>query len=308
VQLAYSRETDFQADYFRPPSIHRLRGQVDGQGKLSYLQHDAAAASVLAWYAGTSHSETEKDGLSFAGVSENLYACRDFLARGRAFKTAIRCGIWRSIGHFSSSFANECFVDELAAHAGIDALAFRLNHLSHQPRTKAVLERVAEQSGWRQARPNHVKLGLALYRQFFPKEDGAGDFEVIVAHVARLEREANSWRLARIDAVIDCGIVVHQGLVKAQIEGAAAWALSALSQAIRIDRGQPKETNFHQYSPVRMSKMPQIVVSIVESDAWPAGVGEKGVPGVVPAVLNAWYAASGERVRTLPWKDNPLGL
>lgn len=312
VQLSLSRESDFAADYFRPASLHRLAAGLDADGRVQRWRHDAAAASVMAWYPGADLSDPstiDADALSFAGCDHETYDIADFQARGRGIRTAIRCGIWRSIGHFASTFASECFIDELAHRAGRDPLAFRLDHLAHAPRTRAVLERVAEAAGWRGRREGRHRAGAALYREFHPPaDDGGPGYEVIVAHVARLAPHAGGWRLQRLHVAVDAGQIVHPGHVRAQMEGGAAWALSALTQRVRFTQGRCEARNFADFTPLRLPAMPEVDVHIVPSGAWPAGVGEKGVPGVAPAVLNAWFAATGQRVRQLPWAGNPLHL
>ena len=310
IQLALAREDEFAADFFRPPSLHAFTGALADDRSIAFLRHRAVAPSVAVWYETHRAEDIEADGISFAGVANDTYAVGESVAEVGAFRTATRMGIWRSIGQLSSHFARECFMDELAHHAGRDPLEFRLAHLAHTPRTRQVLERVAALANWKGVTDGVARLGVALFREYFPAEsDDPAAYETIVAHVARLEpASSGQWRLARLFAVMDCGRVIHPNLVRAQIEGGAGWALSAMTAAIHIRGGRPEQTNFHQYAPLRLNAMPQLEIEIIESSAWPSGVGEKAVPSVAPAVLNAWFAASGERIRSLPWRANPLGL
>lgn len=310
IQLALAREDEFAADFFRPPSLHAFTATLAEDRSIAFLRHRAVAPSVAVWYETYRGADFEADGISFAGVANDTYAVGDSLAEVKAFRTATRMGIWRSIGQFSSQLARECFVDELAQRAGRDPLDFRLAHLAHAPRTRNVLERVAALASWKGVADGAARLGVALFREYFPAESGdPAPYETIVAHVARLEPTGSGgWRLARLFAVMDCGRIIHPNLVRAQIEGGAGWALSALTAEIRITGGRPEQINFHQYPPLRLNAMPAIEIELIDSPAWPSGVGEKGVPSVAPAVLNAWFAASGERIRALPWSANPLAL
>jgi isoquinoline 1-oxidoreductase beta subunit len=126
------------------------------------------------------------------------------------------------------------------------------------------------------------------------------------SNVARLEPAARGRRLARLHVAIDAGQVVHPGTVRAQMEGGPAWTLSALKQQVRFTQGRCDARDFGDFAPLRLPAMPEVDKQIAASDAWPGGVGEKGVPGVAPAVLNAWFAASGQRVRRGPGTGNPL--
>lgn len=310
IQLAFTREDEFAADFFRPPSLHAFTGALADDRSIAFMRHRAVAPSVAVWYETYKSADFEEDGISFAGVANDTYSVAESVAEVKAFRTATRMGIWRSIGQLSSHLARECFMDELAHHAGRDPLEFRLAHLAKEPRTRNVLERVAALSGWKGVADGEARLGVALFREYFPAEpDDPAPYETIVAHVARLEpASSGGWRLARLFAVMDCGRVIHPNLVRAQLEGGVGWALSAMTASIRITGGRPEQTNFDQYAPLRINAMPAIEIEIVESSAWPSGVGEKGVPSVAPAVLNAWFAASGERIRSLPWSRNPLGL
>lgn len=306
IQLLLSREDDLAADFYRPPSRHELHAKIDAGGKLISWHHRAAAPSINAWYE-NNQDGAEPDDPSLSGVDFDTYDTGAFFAEGKTFRTSVRCGIWRSIGHLSSCFANEWFIDEAAHAVKLDPVDFRMAHLQHAPRTAAVLRRAATLAGWSKYPTAGRQLGAALFREYFPQE--AGDpaaYEVIVAHVAQLTRHDGLWKLDKLFVVVDCGQVIHPGMVRAQMEGAAAWALTALGQAIEITNGRCLQTNFHEFTPLRFDSMPIVEVDIIPSDRWPAGVGEKGVPGVIPAVLNAWFRASGRRVRRLPFSNNFL--
>jgi isoquinoline 1-oxidoreductase beta subunit len=305
VQMAFGREDEFALDYVRPPSVHRLRAHL-AEAKIAAFQHDAVAPAILAWYENRKASG-EPDPISLAGVDSATYAYPAFRARGATFRTALRAGIWRSIGHFSSVFATECFLDEAAHALREDPIALRLRHLATADRTRRVLEHARRAARW-DVRERRRALGVALFREHFPAEADSPAFETIVATVAELRRVDDRWRLVTVRQTIDCGQVINPVHVRAQMEGGVAWALSALTQRLTVEHGRVQQANFHQYTPVRLGTMPNVEVDILPSTAWPGGVGEKGVPGVVPAVLNAWFAATGERIRALPWRGDGLSF
>ncbi|HEU4411808.1 MAG TPA: molybdopterin cofactor-binding domain-containing protein [Polyangiaceae bacterium] len=298
VQVVYTREDDLRHDYFRPAFAHRLEGAVAG-GKIVAWDHRLVGPSVLAsWSPEGAPAPGEIDPVSIAGAEELPYDVPNFRAGARMVDLGVRVGIWRSIAHSYTCFANESFFDELAALAEKDPLEWRLAHLT-APRPRRVLELVAEKAGWqrRSGRP----LGVAL------EVEADESYSVQVAHVVELEPGADgSFAIARIVVAVDAGRIVNPNIAAAQIEGGAVWALSALFHEITFADGAAVQSNFHDAPVLRMPQTPRVEVHFVDSTARPSGLGEKGVPSLGPALANALAAATGRRVRALPIRPADL--
>ena len=208
-----------------------------------------------------------------------------------ATHSGVPVGFWRSVGHSANAFFSEGFVDELAHAAGADPVKFRLAMLADMPRHAAVLQRAADEAGWGRAMPAGRALGVALHESF----------DSIVAEVAEVSIEDGRPRVHRVTCAVDCGIVVNPGIVAQQMEGGVIFGLSAaLHGRIDIIDGVVKQRSFPDYPLVAMKDAPQVAVHIVASTRPPGGVGEPGVPPIAPAVANAVFALTGQRLRELP--------
>jgi isoquinoline 1-oxidoreductase subunit beta len=212
-------------------------------------------------------------------------------------------GFWRSVGHSHQAFFKESFVDEAAHAAGANPLAFREALLQKHPRHLKVLQAVAKLAGWGSAAenanlkaPDGAKMarGIALHHSF-----GS-----VVAQVAEVSLTSDKTiRVHRVFCVIDCGTAVNPNLVRQQMEGAVVFGLSAaLYGNISIDKGRVQQSNFHDQPVLRMAECPSISTEIMVSSAPPEGVGEPGTPPIAPAVANALFALTGQRLRSLPLK------
>jgi len=204
---------------------------------------------------------------------------------------------WRSVGSTHTAYSTETFVDELAAAAGKDPVAFRRTLLAKQPKHLAVLELVAEKSGWEKPLAPG-KSGEKRGRGIAVHES----FHTAVAQVAEVTVRADgTFTVDRVVCAVHCGLAVNPDNVRAQMEGGIGYGLSAaLFGAITIKDGGAEQSNFHDYRVLRINEMPAIDVHIVASTDKPTGVGEPGVPPIAPAVANALAAATGKRLRTLP--------
>jgi isoquinoline 1-oxidoreductase beta subunit len=187
----------------------------------------------------------------------------------------------------------ETFIDELAHAAGVDPLTYRRRLLKGHRRHLGVLELAASKAGWSKPPPAGRSRGLAVHESF-------GSY---VAQVAEVSVERGEVRVHRVVCAIDCGVCVNPAGVRAQVESAVAYGLSAaLHGELTFARGRVQQSNFHDYPVLRLSEMPEVDVHIVRSSEKPGGVGEPGTPPIAPAVANALYVAAGKRFRRLPFR------
>ncbi len=207
-------------------------------------------------------------------------------------------GWFRSVFNTQTAFANECFLDELAAAADADPYEFRMGMLNGHPRHRGVLQLAAQKAGWGKPLPEGRHRGLALHFSF----------QSYVAEVAEVSvADDGAVRVHRVVAAVDCGRVVNPDEVAAQVEGGIVMGLTAaLKGAITIKNGAVVQSNYHDYPLLLMREMPEIEVHIVPSQEDPTGIGEPGLPPIAPAVANAIFAAKGVRVRRLPIRAEDL--
>ena len=312
VKLVWSREDDMARDYYRPPSLHRLRGSLAASGAPEAWEHKLAAPSLLPdmgsfggafapqWMRGMVESlaggiarrvpDWLGPVLAIEGANDQPYAVPNVSVEGVAWDPGIPVGIWRSVGHSHNGFVVESFIDELAHAAGHDPARYRRELLAGHPRHLAVLDLVVEEAGWGQA-PEGRAQGIAVHESF----------NTVVAQVAEVSVNAGHVRVHRVVCAVDCGLAVNPDIVVSQMESAINFGLSAaLYGAIHFEDGAAIESNFHDHPMLRMADAPHIEVHIVPSAAPPTGVGEPGTPPIAAAVANAIYAATGERRRALP--------
>jgi isoquinoline 1-oxidoreductase subunit beta len=197
-----------------------------------------------------------------------------------------------SVGSTHTAFSTETMIDELAAAAGQDPVAFRRAMLSKHPRHRGVLDLAASKAGWGKPLPKGRGRGIAVHESF----------QSYVAQVAEITMlDDKRYRVDRVVCAVDCGVAVNPDVIRAQMEGGIGFGLSAaLHGAITLKDGRIEQSNFHDYRQLRIGEMPRVEVYIVPSTANPTGVGEPGVPPIAPAVANAIAAATGMRLRNLP--------
>jgi len=292
IKLIWSREEDMTHDRYRPHYVDRLNAALDKDLRPVGWEHRIAGASVVAAYLGG----LPADGVDFDAVEvakDPIYTLKDLQVRYiRHDPEVIPVSWWRGVGPLRSTYAVECFIDELAHNAKADPVNYRLGLMQSQPRAQAVLRKAAEITGWDKPLPAGSGRGVAVSAVF-------GSF---VATIVELEKQgAKGLRIKRLVTVIDCGFANNPTSVASQMEGGTLFGLSAaLFNEILIENGQVQQTNFHQYRQIRMSDAPPVEVHIVDSVESPGGVGETGAVPAAAALVNALYAATGVRERRLP--------
>jgi isoquinoline 1-oxidoreductase beta subunit len=295
VKLQWTREDDMRAGHYRPMYHHALRAGLDASGNLVAWQHRIVGQSILT---GTAFEQyLVKDGVdvtSVEGASNLPYAIPNMLVDLASPKVGVPVQWWRAVGSTHTAFSTETFIDELATAARKDPVEFRRAMLSKHPRHLGVLNLAAEKSGWGTTLPKGTARGIALHESFHT-------FAAQVLEVAL--RPDGTFRVERVVCAVDCGVAVNPDVIRAQMEGGIGFALAAaLHGAITLKDGRVEQGNFHDYPVLRINEMPKVEVHIVASQEKPTGVGEPGVPPVAPALANALYALTGERIRSLPIK------
>jgi len=316
VKLIWSREDDMRHGVFREATLHRLRGGLDASGQPVAWQHRLIAASLnrlifpltaalmapewmpkalVSGVSGAAASVLDRLVGSYAardGVNSMTYAIPNVRVQLAEWNPGVPVSIWRSVAHSYTCFVMESFVDELAHAAEQDPGIFRRRHLATSPRHLAVLDLVLARSGWPGPLTDGRHRGLAIQEAF----------GTVVAQVAEVSIGADkAIHVHRVTCAVDCGTAINPDVVRQQMEGGILFGLSAaLYGEITLEDGAVRESNFHDYRLLRLAESPAIDVHIVPSSEPPTGVGEAGVPPIAPAVANAVFAATGQRLRTLP--------
>ena len=292
VQVIYTREEDIQHDMYRPYYYDRISAGLDAQGRPIGWSHRIAGSSIMARF----FPAAIKNGVDFDAVeiaAEPAYTVGDFHVEWFAQEPpGIPTAFWRGVGVTRGTFVLESFIDELAANAKQDPLAYRLALLEKSPRSKAVLQLAAEKSGWGKPLPAGQGRGIALC-------SGFGSFMAQVVE-ASVDKDG-SVSPTRVVCVVDCGLMVNPDTVRAQMESGIIFGLSAaLFGEITLKEGRVEQTNFGDYRVLRMNESPRIDVHLIKNSEAPGGIGEPGTSCIMPALTNAVYAATGKRIRKLP--------
>ncbi|HZN04898.1 MAG TPA: molybdopterin cofactor-binding domain-containing protein, partial [Candidatus Polarisedimenticolia bacterium] len=310
IKMTWTRPEDLQHDHYRPFSHHRLAAVLGEGGLPAAWRHRIVSTSISeSMEPGNAHPESDE----LACASDLPYAIPNLRVEYAPAPSPVPRGWWRSVDASFNVFVVESFLDECAAAAKQDPLRYRLALLKEPrripypgsdlvletERLKKVLELAAEKAGWGTSPPAGRARGIAAafsYRSYF-----AQVAEVEVTSKKRL-------KVHRLVAAIDCGRVIHPGILASQIEGGAVFGLAAaLKHAITIEGGRVTQSNFDDYDMLRIDEMPRVEAHAVPSDGPPTGVGEPGVSCAAPAVFNALFAATGKRIRRLPLLPGDLG-
>lgn len=314
IQLLWSREDDLRHGLYRPASLMKLKASVDQDGNMTAWDAKRVGGNIspdtlknmlpaifpglgdgtVNWMVGVADG-TFKGWVTDPSSIEGLFEDYD-QPNTRVEHTTVDHGLpltfWRSVGHSYTAFAKESMIDELAHAADIDEVNFRLQNTKNNPRLNNVISIANEHM--KKMKPAAGRfLGFAAHHSF--KTD--------VAEIVEVSVENNQIRVHKVTCVVDCGTAVNPDIVRAQMEGGINFGLTAaLHGNLELSKGAIKESNFHDYPILRMNEAPDIDVVIIDSGTAPTGVGEPGLPPIAPAVANAVFKATGQRIRSLPLK------
>jgi isoquinoline 1-oxidoreductase subunit beta len=296
VKLVWSREEDLQHDWYRPAAAIQFRGGLDASGKLIAMDCKVVSASA------PDFGRPGGPPFFVEGVADVNYHIPSFRVTGLNQDLGVRFGFWRSVNDSHNPFMMEGFIDELARSAKQDPYLFRRAMLQHGTegarRQLAVLDLIAEKADWHHPPPGH-HFGIAAF----------GAFGSFIGSVVEVSVAQQIVTVHRIITAIDCGVAVHPDNIQAQCEGGMVYGLTAaLRGEITLDNGAVMQTNFNDYPVLKLVEMPRTECYIVPSDAAPGGVGEPGTGPIAPALANAIYAATGERLRSLPLTRHQLSF
>jgi len=312
VMVLWTREDDMQHDFYRPASYHHFSGALDDKGNIAAWKHFQTSTSIEAMWNPKGKEAPEKS--EFATAAFIPYQTPNYRVEYTLAESGVPRAWWRSVEHSTSGFVVESFVDELATAAGADPLEFRLRSIGSDrkipdftdpkegkpldtARLKGVLKLASEKAGWGSPLPKGLARGIAGYYSF----------NTYTAAVAEVSMKDGMPKVHRLVYAVDCGRPVIPDGIRAQVEGAAIYGLSAaLHDAITIKGGAVEQTNFHQYQMPLIADTPKTEIFIVESKEEPTGIGEPGLPVVAASVCNAVYALTKKRVRRLPIRSGDL--
>jgi len=299
VKVIWSREEDIRRDLYRPYYVDRLTAGLDANGRITSWQHRITGSSVMARFAPPALGPHGLDPDAVDCAAQPIYDFASaFVDYVRVEPPGVPTAFWRGVGPTHNVYVMESFIDECAARARIDPVAFRRAMLASNARARHTLDLAASKAGWGDPLPARSGRGVAVVYVF-------DTYLTVVAQVA--VDPQGMVRLERVVCAVDCGTVVHPDNAVAQIEGGVLFGLSAaLYNEIIIENGRVRQSNFHDYRTLRMSEVPRFEVYLIPSGDEPGGLGETGTVGAAPALVNAIYAATGVRVRRLPVVGNDL--
>jgi isoquinoline 1-oxidoreductase beta subunit len=312
VMVLWTREDDMQHGFYRPASYHKMQGAIGAEGRIAAWKHFQTSTSIDAVW--NEKGKETPENSEFGTAAFIPYRTANYRVEYKLAESGVPRAWWRSVEHSSSGFVVECFADELAALAGADPLEFRLatigedreipdfgNPKENKPlrtaRQKAVLKLAAEKAGWGKPLPKGTARGIASYFSF----------ESYTACVAEVSIKKRAVKVNRLVYAVDCGRAINPNGVRAQVESAAIYGLSAmLYDAITIRGGRVEQANFNDYNVPRIPETPLTEVHVLTSTDEPTGIGEPGLPVVAAAVCNALYSLTGKRLRRLPIRPEDL--
>jgi isoquinoline 1-oxidoreductase beta subunit len=297
VKLVWTREDDMRAGFYRPVYLHALKAGVDAHGKIIGWQQRIVGQSIIK--GSPLDNGAAVDFTSVEGAANLPYSIPNLQVELHTTALGVPIQWWRSVGSTHTAYAIECFLDEIARATKQDPVELRRALLANQPRHLAVLNAAAEKSGWGTPLPAGTARGIAIHESF----------NTVVAEVVEVSKRDNGFKVDRVTCVVDCGVAVNPNIIEMQMESAIIYGLSAAATgAITLKDGRVQQSNFHDYTVLRMNQVPKIEVHIMPSTNKPTGVGEPGTPPIGPAVANALSVLTGKTYRQLPFSGAGVAI
>src|SRR5450631_4202501 len=302
IKLLWSREEDMQHGMYHPITQCKLTGAFDADNNLTALQIRISGQSIL-FSLRPEALVNGKDPATFAGLNPDGdaalgYSIPNLLVEHSMRNPHIIPGFWRGVNVNQNALYLECFMDELAHAAGQDPLEFRRKLLTKHPKNLAVLDAVAEKIGWDKPAPQGVYRGLAQYM-------GYGSYVAAAAEIS--VTDGTKIKVRRIAAATDPGYAVNPAQIERQIAGSFVYGLTGLFYGgCTVKDGRIEQTNFDSYNSMRIAEMPKVESIVMPSGGFWGGVGEPTISVAAPAVLNAYFAATGKRIRSVPLRDQNI--
>jgi isoquinoline 1-oxidoreductase beta subunit len=294
IKLVWTREDDIQGGRYRPLYVHRLRAGVDAKGAIVAWEHRIVGQSIAR---GTPfESGLVKNGVdqtSVEGAANLPYAVPNIAVDLHTTDIGVPVLWWRSVGSTHTAYSTETFLDEIAQATARDPIELRRELLAKHPRHLAALNLAADRAAWGQPLPAGRARGVAVHESF----------NSVVAQIAEVSLRPDGLpKVERVVCAVDCGTAINPDIIRAQMEGGIGYGLAAaMWNEVTLVQGRVQQRNFDGYRPLRIAEMPAVEVHLVPSGAAPTGVGEPGVPPIAPAVANALFYLTGQRVRRLPF-------
>ncbi|MBT7952981.1 MAG: xanthine dehydrogenase family protein molybdopterin-binding subunit [Gammaproteobacteria bacterium] len=299
VQLTWSREEDMRTGYYHSINAQHLEAGLDKDGNISAWLQRAAFPSIGSTFNPSLDRANERD---FTRPIAHPYGIANYKLESGHAPAHTRIGWYRAVYDIFYGFATNVFTDELAQKAGIDTLTFLRNIYDNNKdpvlaksasRCRGVLDLAAKKGSWGKKMPKNHGLGIAVHYSY-------NSYLAMLVHV---ETKGDDIKVHRVDCAVDCGLVLNPDIATAQMEGAVVMGLSlSLREDVTFRDGAVVNSNYHDYPVLRHNEMPEVHVHFVDNDESPTGLGEPGVPTFAPAFINAIYAASGKRYRSIPIK------
>jgi isoquinoline 1-oxidoreductase beta subunit len=304
VKLLWSREEDMRQGRFHPVTQCKLTGAFDANNDLTALHMRISGQSILASVRPEAlqngRDPATFQGLNPSGEFEFGYGVSNLLIDHAMRNPHVPPGFWRGVNINQNAIYVECFMDELAHSAGVDALEFRRKLMARHPKHLAVLNAVADRAGWGKPAPQGIHRGLAQMKAFNSYVAACAEISV---------SGGNKVKVHRIVCATDPGYAVNPAQIERQIAGSFVYGLSALFyQECTVKDGRIEQENFHQYNSMRIAQMPKVESIVMPSGGFWGGVGEPTICVAAPAVLNAFFRATGRRIRSVPLKNHGIEL